>query len=139
MAARKPRKYHRLPQICLKKKEREQLHDMMSRGREAVRVIKRARILQLLDEGESSEAAARAVGVCGRPGKERRLTQKQASQIVAMVCAPAPEGRARWTVRLTVEEAIERGIVETVGRETLRLLFKEHDLKPWREKNVVHS
>jgi hypothetical protein len=26
-----------------------------------------------------------------------------------------------------------------VGRETIRVLLSSHDLKPWREKNVVHS
>jgi hypothetical protein len=25
-----------------------------------------------------------------------------------------------------------------VGRETIRILLLHHDLKPWREKNVVH-
>jgi hypothetical protein len=25
-----------------------------------------------------------------------------------------------------------------VGRETIRVLLQSHELKPWREKNVVH-
>lgn len=48
-----------------------------------------------------------------------------------------PEGRARWTIILIVEESIKRGIVDEVGRETIRVLLKNHELKPWREKNVV--
>jgi hypothetical protein len=54
-----------------------------------------------------------------------------------MVCSKAPEGRARWTVRLIVEEAIKRKLVPDVGRETIRILLQSHELKPWREKNVV--
>lgn len=41
-----------------------------------------------------------------------------------MVCGNPPEGRARWTV---------------LGRETIRILLLDHDLKPWRERNVVRA
>jgi putative transposase len=54
-----------------------------------------------------------------------------------MACSDAPDGRARWTVRLIAEEAIKRKLVPKVGRETIRILLESHDLKPWREKNVV--
>jgi putative transposase len=40
-------------------------------------------------------------------------------------------------VRLVVEEAVKRKLVPRVGRETIRILLLHHDLKPWREKNVV--
>ncbi len=50
-----------------------------------------------------------------------------------------PEGRARWTVRLLVEEVVKRKLVPRVGRETIRVLLETHDLKPWREKNVVRG
>ena len=56
---------------------------------------------------------------------------------VAMVCAPPPTGYARWTIRVTTEEAKRRGIVADVGRETVRQVLAHHELKPWREKNVV--
>ena len=31
-----------------------------------------------------------------------------------------------------------RKLVPTIGRETIRLLLLNHDLKPWREKKLVH-
>ncbi|QDE95968.1 hypothetical protein BHS05_08905 [Myxococcus xanthus] len=68
-----------------------------------------------------------------RPGAARLLTERQASEVVAMVCAPPPEGRGRWTVRLIAQEAVRRGFVAKVGRETVRELLLRHDLKPWRE------
>ena len=46
---------------------------------------------------------------------------------------------ARWTVRLLTEEVIKRKLVPRVGRETIRVLLESHDLKPWREKNVVRG
>jgi transposase len=72
-----------------------------------------------------------------RPGKQRALDTTQSQRIVAMVCSPPPEGRARWTVRLIVEEAVKRKLAPPVSRETIRVLLQSHDLKPWREKNVV--
>jgi putative transposase len=42
-------------------------------------------------------------------------------------------------VRLLTEEAIKRKLVPHVGRETIRVLLESHDLKPWREKNVVRG
>lgn len=35
---------------------------------------------------------------------------------------------------LIVQECRKRGIVKQIGRETIRVLLKNHELKPWREK-----
>ena len=148
--------------VELKPGDVEKLKALTSRGREAARVIKRARVLQVLSEGKSAEKAAQAAGVGGstarrimkrylahgleqalreapRPGKERLLKPKQEQQLVAMLCGPSPQGRARWTIRLATEEAMSHEIVATIGRETVRETMKRHALKPWREKNVVRA
>ena len=148
--------------VKLKLRERKELQGMMSRGRESVRVLKRARILQLLDQGSSPEEAGQAIGVAGytarlvggryvkgglsralwdapRPGKERVFKGRKEQQLVAMLCGPCPEGRARWTIRLAAEEAVLRGIVPKADKETVRVVMNNHALKPWREKNVVRS
>ncbi|WP_170135622.1 helix-turn-helix domain-containing protein [Nannocystis exedens] len=119
-------------------------------------------MLQMLDEGKSLAATAAAVGSAvpsvrrvgerylaagvevalkdaKRPIPPRKLDARQEAAIVAMVCGPPPEGRARWTIMLIVEECMKRKLVEQVGRETIRVLLKNHALKPWREKNVVRS
>jgi transposase len=74
-----------------------------------------------------------------RPGAAALLEDSQSQRIIAMVCSDPPEGRARWTVRLVAEEAVKRRLVPRVGRETIRILLLHHDLKPWREKNVVRG
>jgi hypothetical protein len=79
----------------------------------------------------------RALFDASRPGKAPVLDQQQQQHIIAVVCSPPPDGRARWTVRLLTEEVIKRKLVPRVGRETIRVLLESHDLKPWREKNVV--
>ena len=74
-----------------------------------------------------------------RPGATGVLDDSQKQRIIAMVCSAPPEGRARWAVRLVAQEAVKRRLVPRVGRETIRILLLDHDLKPWREKNVVRG
>ena len=132
------------------------------RQRLSARTWRRIRILELLDQGWTVANTAGAVG--GYPREVRRvgsrylergleaalsdeprpkpakmLDARQQAAIVAMVCGPPPEGRSRWTIVLTAHEAKRRGIVAKVGRETIRRLFASHELKPWREKNVVRA
>jgi hypothetical protein len=45
---------------------------------------------------------------------------------------------ARWSVRLIASEAVKWKLAPQVGRETIRILLESHELKPWREKKLVH-
>lgn len=157
---KKLKKWERV-QIKLKKQEIIQLKEMTAKGTQTARGFRRARMLLLMNEGKSGREAAKALGVVAetayrvkrryivsglevalsddpRPGKERLLTVQESQRIIAMVCGSPPEGRAVWSVRLIAEEAMKKKIVKQVGRETIRLLLQSHDLKPWREKNVVY-
>lgn len=154
------RAYRRV-RVRLKKRDREQLDDVLSGGVQPVRTVLRALALSHLHDGKSTgEVAAmvrltpKAVRQIGRryenaglepalydkarPGAAPRLDDSQRQRIIAMVCSDPPKGRARWTVRLVAEEAVKRKLVPPVGRETIRILLLHHDLKPWREKNVVY-
>jgi hypothetical protein len=120
--------------------------------------------LLMLDQGKTLSATAEALGTYRREvsrvarryaeggldhalGEEPRLNRmnqpkldsSQEAALVALVCGPPPTGRARWTVRLVAEHAVKRGVVDKIGRETVRVVLAEHELKPWREKNVVRS
>ena len=81
----------------------------------------------------------RALYDASRPGAARALDGEQRQRIIAVACSQPPSGRARWTVRLLTEEVIKRKLVPRVGRETIRVLLESHELKPWREKNVVRG
>jgi transposase len=149
-------------QIELKRRDRQQVEQLLSGGLQAVRTTLRALALRQLDQGQSTPAvganlglSAKAVWKIGkryleggldralfdapRPGKTPALDQQQQQRIIAVVCSPPPEGRARWTVRLLTQEVIKQKLVPKVGRETVRVLLESHDLKPWREKNVVRG
>ena len=154
------RAYRRL-NVRLPKRHRDKLDTLLSGGIQQVRVILRALVLSQLHQGRAvAEVAAnvrlnpksvreigrryvdsgldRALYDKQRPGPEALLDQSQRQRIVVMVCSDPPEGYARWTLRLVVEEAVKRKLVPRVGRETIRILLQDHDLQPWREKNVVY-
>ena len=151
-----------LGQVRLKSKEKKQLKDMTTKGQHPARVLNRARILLLLDKGKGPKEISNAVDCVTatvnrvgrrylehglnqalfedqRPGPVPLLSARENQQIIAMVCGPPPEGRASWSTGLIAEEAVKRKICRRVGRETIRILLLSHDLKPWREKNVVRS
>ena len=74
-----------------------------------------------------------------RPGAVPILSAHENQRIIAMVCGPPPAGRASWTTQLIAYEAVRKKICDRVSRETIRILLLSHDLKPWREKNVVRG
>ena len=143
-------------------KDKKELRSLLSGGVQQVRVVLRAVALLQLAEGVSAPKIAgmvpltaqairkighryreggleRALYEKQRPGAEALLEDSQKQRIIAMVCSDPPEGCARWTVRLVAEQAVKRRLVPRVGRETIRILLLSHDLKPWREKNVVRG
>jgi putative transposase len=155
------RAYRRL-RVRLNKADRQKLAAVLSGGIEPVRTVLRALALRHLDEGKPVSAVAAVVKLTAKtvrqigwryvaagleqalydqpqPGAAPILENSQRQRIIAMVCSDPPAGRARWTVRLVAEEAVKRQLVPRVGREAIRLLLLHHDLKPWREKNVVRG
>jgi putative transposase len=155
------RKYRKLV-VKLSAAQERQISELLGGGVQPVRVIKRAQSLRLLSAGQSVSQVgasvgltAKAVGEIGRryldsgfpaalfdrprSGCPPRLQDRDKQRIIAMVCSKPPEGRARWTVRLIAEEAVKRKLVRQIGRESVRVLLENHELKPWREKNVVRG
>jgi hypothetical protein len=149
--------------LRLSDEDRRHLSEMQSGGKTmTARQWRRIRVLELLDGGHNVRATAAAVGQYTRevsrvgkryladgllhalsddprPKPERKLDSYQEAAIVALVCGPPPVGRARWTVRLVTEQVRRRGIADEIGRESIRVVLARHELKPWREKNVVRA
>ncbi|MGH6794113.1 MAG: helix-turn-helix domain-containing protein [Methylocella sp.] len=148
--------------IEVKQKDQNKLAELLSGGIQQVRVVLRALALLQLAQGLSAPRIATLVRLTAqairdlarryqqggldaalydkrRPGAAQILDDSQKQRVIAMVCASPPEGRARWTVRLVAQEAVKRGLIPRVGRETIRILLLDHDLKPCREKNVVRG
>jgi transposase len=147
--------------IKVKSKDLSLIGKLLRGGIQQVGVVLRALSLRQLANGFTSPQVAQALPLTAkavrqiahryirgglgaaiyakqRPGAQEILDGPQKQRIVAMVCSNPPEGYARWTVRLIADEAVKRKLVPQVGRETIRILLQSHELKPWREKNVVH-
>jgi putative transposase len=149
-------------EVSVSREDQKQLRQLLRAGIQQVRVILRGLALEQLCLGLTAPAVAKIVHLTPqavrrighrykRGGLESALYERQGrgadplldeshqQRIIAMVCSQPPEGYAGWTVRLVAEQAVKRKLVPRVGRETVRVLLLSHDLKPWREKNVVRG
>ena len=142
--------------------ERKDLRELLKSGVMPARTVIRSLALLRLDGGMSIGQVAglleltgegirkivlryRAGGLEGavyegaRPGKKPALDTAQKQKVIALACSPAPAGYARWTIRLLAAEVKKRKLIPGVGREVIRIALQDHDLKPWRGKNVVRA
>ena len=117
-------------------------------GKHAARAIKRAQILLHSHAGKQVETICEMVNISPatvyltrqhyreqgmqgaiaekpRPGQPRRLSSEQEAALTVLACSDAPDGRSHWSVRLLTDKAVEIGLVERVGRETIRLFLKK--------------
>jgi transposase len=148
--------------VTVAAKDQKGIAELLGGGVQQVRVVLRALALRELAKGTSAPQIATIIPLTAqairnighryqqgglesalyekqRPGAAVVLNDSQKQRIIAMVCSHPPEGCARWTVRLVAQEAVKRKLIPRVGRETVRILLLAHDLKPWREKNVVRG
>jgi len=140
--------------VRLTETERQQLEQMLAKGRHAASTAARARILLKADESEEGpgwtdgdivraldtslstvhrvrqefvelglEAALYRRKPTGR--QYRKLDGAQEAQLIALACGAAPEGRARWTLKLLAQRMVELEIVDAIGPECVRTTLKK--------------
>ena len=68
-----------------------------------------------------------------RPGRPIEIDERIRCQIASIVCADPPSGHSRWTLDLIVEILSIKEKTH-ISRESVRLVLKDHDLKPWQQK-----
>lgn len=141
--------------VILSTDERKELECLVSTGKSAARKLQRARVFLLVDESEHGPGltdveAAKMVGVSRRSaermredlcvkGLEQALERKQyeaqvpnrkidgegEARLVALSCGTPPEGRAKWSLRLLADKAVELEIAEALSYETVRRVLKK--------------
>lgn len=145
-----PKKYR----VTLTAEEREQLTEMVSKGKAAARALTHARILLKVDEAEDGPAwtdaavcEALEVGLCTvmrvrerfveegldaalRPRRSsyvqpRKLDGHLEAQLITLACSQAPAGRARWSLRLLADRFVQLGHIEEISHETIRQTLKK--------------
>jgi transposase len=60
-----------------------------------------------------------------RSGRPPRFTGRDEAELTAIACSDPPEGYGRWSVRLLSDKLVELGIVDSISRETVRLMLKK--------------
>ena len=60
-----------------------------------------------------------------RPSRENILDGEGEARLESIACGKTPDGRAKWTMQLLADRLVEREIVETISRETVRRTLKK--------------
>ncbi len=137
--------------VNLSDEERSSLWDITSKGKTTGRIVKRAQILLLADEGHPDETIAtmlkvgkstvhrtrqrcveegveKALQERPRQGRTRQLEGKTEAFLVATACSDPPNGRKSWTMQLLADRLVELNLVESISDETVRRTLKKTKL-----------
>jgi len=111
---------------------------------------RRARVLDLLHRGQHPTSIAATLGVSlptvfnikrryleegfdsalldkPRSGKPPRILGDARAKITALACSQAPEGHARWTLRLLADRAVKLGFVDSISHNAVQQILKKTD------------
>ena len=145
--------------VTLTPEERESLRGMLSRGKAAARKLAHARILLKADASDggpnwSDQAIAEGLEVGTatverlrqqfveeglaaalerrKPAREypRKLDGEGEAHLIALTCSQAPEGHARWTLRLLAEGMVQLEYVEAISKDTVQRVLKKTNSSP---------
>jgi len=153
---RKPTKY----KVRLTDEQQSELLSLVNKGKHNARIIKRANILLLSDQGKAAPEIAESLPASEqtvynirkrfvqagldsalhdkpRPGAKSLIQPEQEAYLIALACSTPPDGRERWTLRLLTNKVVELGILDEVSRETVRRTLKKTRLSPGRRSSGV--
>jgi transposase len=134
--------------VNLSREEIEELRSFKSSAKRSRREYDRANILLLLHKEKTDaeiedfleverttiwrtkkkflkEGLLSALGEKPRSGQPKKYGPVQEAEIVALACSDAPKGRARWTLELMEDTLKKKEGLETINRETIRLMLKK--------------
>lgn len=60
-----------------------------------------------------------------RSGKSPVINGEMKARFTALACSDAPEGHARWTLRLPADKAVEFGLVDSISYKTCGEILKK--------------
>lgn len=136
--------------IKLKESEVKQLTTLVNLGTHPAREIKRARMLLLNHQGYSSNEISQIIGCSPytfynivnrykaggianalkdkpRSGRPTVYSGVERAKITALACTDAPDGYAKWTIRLLADKTVELECVnsESIGHSTIYRILKK--------------
>ena len=108
--------------VTLTAEEREQLHELVSKGKAAAYKQRHARVLLKADEGPMEACLQRKEQ---KNRKAKKFDGAAEARLTAVACSDPPEGRECWTLKLLADEMVALEIVDSVCRETVRKTLKK--------------
>ena len=63
-----------------------------------------------------------------KPSRPQKFDGEKEAHLIALACSEAPEGHARWTLRLLADKMVELNHVSSVSHETIRRTLKKTNL-----------
>ena len=133
--------------LKLKQADRNYLKSLITKGNLPAKTFRRATGLLELDRGKTLEAVAETLGVsrvtvaswrdnyrkqglkclkdAPRSGRPIVIDGNQRAKITALACSEAPEGHARWSLRLLAEKIVELEYCEEISRTQVGKILKK--------------
>ena len=141
--------------VRLSAEERTELNELISKGKRSAQLLRKARILLKADVSDSGEgwsdsriAAALDTSIATIERTRRQLVEEgfeavlrrkynpnsarprifdgaAEAKLIALTLSPAPEGFARWSLRLLEEKVVELRIVERASDNTISRTLKK--------------
>ena len=134
--------------VTLSSNETRSLKTLLTRGTTSARTLSRARILDLLHRQKQPTSIAALLQVSPqtvfnikrrylkgglqaalydqpRSGRPIEISGTQRAKITALACSTPPEGRARWTLRLLADKAVELGHCPRLSHTKARQILKK--------------
>src|ERR1700755_34285 len=142
-----PQDMIRKPHLELSDAERSSWTSLISSGRLPAKVFRRATALLELSRGKSLAEVAQTLSVTyqtvaawrdsyhergldalqdqARSGRPIRIDGAQRARITALACSTPPAGRARWSLRLLADKAVELGFCERLSHNAVKEVRKK--------------
>jgi transposase len=134
--------------VELTAEERQELHELTSKGQVRARKMKRAQVLLKADAGLKDEEIMTALSVSRtmvertrkrfvegglkkalnedpRPGAKRKLDGRAEAYLIALTCSEPPDDHDHWALRLLADRLVEAGVVESISHEAVRQALKK--------------
>lgn len=143
--------------IKLTEQDHTELLGLLTKSSLTVKIHRRIQVLLGLDSGKSYKALKKEIGLTyvsmraigakysnkqptdtamsylsdkARSGRPIEISGTERAKITALACSDAPEGHAKWTLRLLADKVVELGICEELSHTHAGEILKKTTYNP---------
>jgi transposase len=146
--------------VKLSQTDQDFLTTLLAKGQAPARVFKRATALLELHHGKTLTAVSLSLRITSftiskwrdsynqsglaflhdkpRSGRPIEIDGAQRAKLTALACSSPPEGRARWTLRLLADKAVELSYCDHLSHTAAKQILKKYPSTA-SEKDLVYG